>query len=64
LVALNPVDKMLYKYQDGNFEKYTPLTKDIEKMTDFERLFENSTEMSAFKIEDATQENLPVYHLN
>ena len=64
LVAINPDDKILYKYEKGEFVKYNPLTKHIEKINNFEHLFENAEEMSAFKIENATKENLPVYLLN
>jgi uncharacterized protein YbcC (UPF0753/DUF2309 family) len=64
LVAMNPNDKIMYKYDKGSFVKYAPLTKRVEKMNNFEHLFENAEEMSAFKIENATKENLPVYLIN
>ncbi len=64
LVAINPANNMLYKYEKGDFVKYIPITKSLEKISNFEHLFENAEEMSTFKIENATKENLPVYLLN
>jgi hypothetical protein len=31
---------------------------------EFQHLFKNAAEMSAFTIENATTENLPIYYLN
>jgi uncharacterized protein YbcC (UPF0753/DUF2309 family) len=64
LISINPDDNLLYKYNKGQFIQYKPLTKSIEKVNDFEKLFEDAVEMSAFNIENATKENLPIYLLN
>ena len=39
-------------------------SNNTDKVQNFQDLIENATEMSAFTIENATTENLPIYYLN
>ncbi len=64
LVVLNPVDNNLYYFRNEKFEIYNPLFVDIQTAKHMGTIFENATQMSAFEIDDATKENLPIYYLN
>ncbi len=64
LVVLNPIDGNLYQFKNDQFEPYETVSIKTEKVQNFQQLFENATEMSAFTIENATTENLPIYYLN
>ncbi len=61
LVALDPKEKALYVFEDGEFMPYTPLTKSIPSMQNVSRTFETSVKMKTNHVLDATQENLPVH---
>jgi uncharacterized protein YbcC (UPF0753/DUF2309 family) len=64
LVVINPIDGNLYQFKNDQFETYETVSIKTEKVQNFQQLFENATEMSAFTIENATTENLPIYYLN
>ena len=64
LTVINPYDKQLYVFKNQEFKLYKPNSTGTDAIKDLETFFENAKEMSSFTIEDATQENLPVYHLN
>ena len=64
LVVINPIDGNLYQFKNDQFEPYETVSIKTEKVQNFQQLFENATEMSAFTIENATTENLPIYYLN
>lgn len=61
--ALHPETGEFHYFKNGEFQKYNPLTKDIPKLGDPEKFFENAKEMESSHITDATKENLPVYLL-
>jgi uncharacterized protein YbcC (UPF0753/DUF2309 family) len=63
LMVINPHDTLLYRYEAGEFKVYQTIADKIDGVNDFEALFENAKEMSEFTIQNATQENLPVYLL-
>jgi uncharacterized protein YbcC (UPF0753/DUF2309 family) len=64
LVVINPQDGNLYQFKNDEFILYKTVADKTEKVENFHELFENATEMSAFTIENATTENLPIYYLN
>ena len=64
LVVINPLDGNLYQFKNDHFVLYETVSIKTEKVKDFHHLIENATEMSAFTIENATSENLPIYYLN
>lgn len=64
LVVISPFDNLLYRYDNGVFKEYKTIANYVEKAIDMEKIIENAEEMSHFSIENATKENLPVYHLN
>ncbi|MSP07808.1 MAG: DUF2309 domain-containing protein [Chitinophagaceae bacterium] len=64
LVVINPMDGQLYQFKNDQFVPYDTVSINTEKVQNFQQLFENATEMSAFTIENATTENLPIYYLN
>ena len=64
LVVMNPVDGNLYRFVNDHFVPYETVSVNIESIQNFQQIFENATEMSAFTIENATTENLPIYYLN
>ena len=64
LVVINPIDGNLYQFKNDQFEPYETVSIKTEKVQNFQQLFGNATEMSAFTIENATTENLPIYYLN
>jgi uncharacterized protein YbcC (UPF0753/DUF2309 family) len=64
LVVINPIDGNLYQFKNDQFLPYETVSIKTEKVQNFQQLFENATEMSAFTIENATTENLPIYYLN
>ena len=64
LVVINPIDGNLYQFKNDQFLPYETVTLKTEKVQNFQQLFGNATEMSAFTIENATTENLPIYYLN
>ena len=64
LVVINPLDGNLYQFKNDHFVLYETVSIKTEKVEDFRHLIENATEMSAFTIENATSENLPIYYLN
>ncbi len=63
LVVINPNNNQLYHFLRGTFIPYHPIHGAAEHMHNHEQVIENGIEMSAFEIENATQENLPVYRL-
>lgn len=64
LVVMNPYDSLFYRYELGEFKVYQTSTDKVDRISDFEGLFENAKEMSEFTIQNATKENLPVFLLN
>lgn len=64
LMVINPYDNQLYRYNKGQFELYTIINNNISSTQNIQSIIENAPEMRSFTIEDATKENLPVYHLN
>jgi uncharacterized protein YbcC (UPF0753/DUF2309 family) len=64
LVVIDPMDGRLYQFKNDQFVPYETVSIHTEKVQNFQQLFENATEMSAFTIENATTENLPIYYLN
>ena len=64
LMVMNPHDNQLYRYNKGQFEPYTIINNNISSTQNIQSIIENAPEMRSFTIEDATKENLPVYHLN
>ncbi len=64
LVVINPLDGNLYQFKNDQFILYKTVVEKTENVKNFNELFENATEMSAFTIENATTENLPIYYLN
>ena len=52
LAVIDPETNETYLYQKGDLEKYTPMQKELESVSNLEPLFESSTE------------NLPVLNLN
>jgi uncharacterized protein len=64
LVVINPADKLLYHFANGQFSHYDPLHGEAEHMHHPHQVIANGIEMSSFEIEDATRENLPVFRLN
>ncbi len=64
LVVINPFDQLLYVFKNNQFELYHPIERNIDSLKNLDTFLENTREMSSFTIEDATQENLPVHHLN
>ena len=63
-MVISPFDNLLYRYDNGVFKEYKTIANYVEKAIDMEKIIENAEEMSHFSIENATKENLPVYHLN
>jgi len=63
LVAVNPETNKFHYFNNGAFVEYTPLTKAIADVSDFNRFIESAKEMETNHIVDATQENLAVYLL-
>ena len=61
LIALDPKEKALYTFKDGEFVPYAPLTKELPVVQDISRMFETTIKMETNHILDATQENLPVH---
>ncbi|HQR94786.1 MAG TPA: Na-translocating system protein MpsB, partial [Sediminibacterium sp.] len=64
LVVINPEDKLLYHFSNGQFLHYDPLHGEADHMHQPHQVIANGIEMSSFEIEDATRENLPVFRLN
>lgn len=64
LVVINPADKLLYHFANGQFLHYDPLHGEAEQMHHPHQVIANGVEMSSFEIEDATRENLPVFRIN
>lgn len=64
LVVINPIDGNLYQFKNDQFLPYETVSLKTEKIQNFQHLFKNAAEMSAFTIENATTENLPIYYLN
>lgn len=60
LVAVDPTDKTLHVFKQGEFAPYTPLTKKLPTVHDLPKMFETTPKMKTNHILDATQENLPV----
>jgi uncharacterized protein YbcC (UPF0753/DUF2309 family) len=65
IVALHPGEKQFYRFKDGTFSKYEPITgaDEIKTITNMEKFIEGAREMETNHIVDATEENLPVYLL-
>jgi uncharacterized protein YbcC (UPF0753/DUF2309 family) len=63
IAALDPRTGEFHYFKNGEFLHYNPLTKDIPKLGDPEKFFEQQKEMKSAHITDATKENLPVYLL-
>jgi uncharacterized protein len=63
ITAIHPETREFHYFRNGEFHLYTPLTKDIPKLGDPEKFFEQAKEMESAHITEATKENLPVYLL-
>jgi len=61
LVVLHPDNGKLYRFTEGIFVSYDPLTKDIPVVHDVSRMFESTLKMKTNHLLDATQENLPIH---
>ncbi len=64
LVAVEPETRAFFYFKNGQFEPYSPLAGELEKLSDFHGLVENSIKMETNQIADATKENLPVFVLH
>jgi uncharacterized protein YbcC (UPF0753/DUF2309 family) len=63
LVVLNPSDNQLFYFKNDHFVLYQPLDVVIPVANSIDALFENAPQMSAFEINNATKENLPIHYL-
>ena len=63
IAALHPEEQCFYYFKNGSFEKYDPLTKNIDFIEDLHEFFESAKEMETNHIVHATKENLPVCRL-
>ncbi len=63
LMVLNPADNHLYRFLKGAFTRFNPLSGKAPLLGNADELIHLGKEMQSFTIEDATQENLPVYAL-
>lgn len=63
LIAISPDDNMLYHFNQGKFELYTPLSN-VKETKNMDRVITEGSEMMTNHILDATKENIPthVYH--
>lgn len=64
LVVINPLNQQLYVFKNNAFKSYRIGEKHTSSIQNIDTFFEHSNEMNSFTIEDATQENLQVHHLN
>lgn len=60
LVAVSPEDGKLYLFENGKFNLYRPL-KNIQQISDVNKLIETTKEMTSNHILDATKENIAVH---
>jgi uncharacterized protein YbcC (UPF0753/DUF2309 family)/MFS superfamily sulfate permease-like transporter len=63
LVVLSPEDSKLYRFENGAFVPYTPLSA-VNHSKDILRLIGSGKEMETNHILDATKENIPVHIYN
>lgn len=63
IAVINPADGQLYYFKNGRFILYTPLQGKAISVNDHHEIIGKAKEMISFTIEDATQENLPVFSL-
>ncbi|MEI9947034.1 MAG: DUF2309 domain-containing protein [Chitinophagaceae bacterium] len=64
IVALHPGEQCFYYFKNGSFQKYHPVTTELDYIHDMEIFIESAKEMETNHITDATKENLPVHLLN
>ncbi len=65
LVSINPLNRSIHYFKDGNFQPYQPILGDdeIQTISNLEDFIESAAEMKTNHIIHATKENLPVYLL-
>ncbi len=63
LVVLSPEDDQLYRYEEGKFVSYMPLTE-VKRSEDILHTISAAKEMVSNHILDATKENIPVQIYN
>ncbi len=63
IAALHPEENWFYYFKNGAFQKYRPVSGDLEVIHDMNEFIEAAREMETNHIADATKENLPVYLL-
>lgn len=61
LMVINPDNNQFYYFKEGEFNLYTPLSKDVLKVSDVNKLIETYKGMETNHILDATKENIPVH---
>ncbi len=62
LVAVHPETGDLHLYKgNGNFTIYNPLLKELETISDLDKLMESAKKAKHTYVVEATEENLPVY---
>jgi uncharacterized protein YbcC (UPF0753/DUF2309 family) len=64
LIAVDPDSRAIYRFRDGVFELYQPVSGAVQHVENLADVVENALKMETSHIVDATRENLPVYTLN
>lgn len=64
IAAFHPEEKTFYYFTNGVFQKYQPITKQLQSITDIYAFIESAKEMETNHIVHATKENLPVHLLH
>ncbi len=64
LMVMEPGTGKFHYFKDGQFEEYTPLTRQVNKVEHMQSLMETTKAMETNQTVDATRENLPVYAIN